>query len=48
MDVNDLDSTDLDAGVSTFCGTIRRDELAQHLDDCGACGANDGLRGEIV
>ena len=29
--------------ISTFCGDIHRDCLANHLNECAICGADEGL-----
>lgn len=32
--------------ISTFCGSISREKLREHLEICGACGTDDGLQSE--
>jgi len=32
--------------ISTFCGSITRENLREHLEGCGTCGADEGLQSE--
>jgi hypothetical protein len=53
----DLDSTDRcigcggvdenDDSVSTFCGTIERSELSEHLAACEPCRNDEGLQAQV-